>query len=79
MVSNYERNDKHSFTGDQRLAMVYRIYNAGDVPPAMRKTLMRTDDVKVLDKGTNPPKQNYVSTLTNLNRYCFTNAVYRPK
>jgi hypothetical protein len=73
----YGRTERHQFTDDQRLAMVFRVYNAGSVPYGMRKKLMETDNVKVLDPGTNRPKQNYVSTLTSLYAYCFSRAVYQ--
>ena len=75
MISNYESNDqkRHKnplllYTFSQRLAMMYRIYNAGPVSPAMRDKLRKTDDLTVLDPGT--ARNNYASNLYNLEVYC---------
>ena len=75
MISNYESNDqkRHKnplllYTFSQRLAMMYRIYNAGPVSPAMRDMLRKTDDLTVLDPGT--ARNNYASNLYNLEVYC---------
>ncbi|MCC7309058.1 MAG: hypothetical protein IT173_15960 [Acidobacteria bacterium] len=79
MVENYQRADRRrsgnvnlSYTFDQRVAMMFRIYNAGPVSESMRQRLILTDDATVLDAGT--ANGNYASNLVNLHTYCIAGA-----